>query len=86
MTGYSKVSVDFIFHCRRKTANLIGTDRNFFISKHSARGSAILAKTVIFKHNFLPFCQGIFRNSAILAWRGNEQKVRHFRRHFDIVY
>ena len=27
----------------------------------------------------------ISKHSAILARRGNEQKARHFRRHFDIV-
>ena len=28
----------------------------------------------------------ISKHSAILARRGNKQKARHFRRHFDIVY
>ena len=37
--------------------------------------SAILART-----------QGAFCDSAILARRGNKQKVRHFRGHFDIVH
>ena len=32
------------------------------------------------------FWKGTFRHSAILARRGNKQKVKHFRRHFDNVY
>ena len=38
-----------------------------------------------FQAQFLWFGQGTFRHSAILARRGNKQKV-HFRRHFDIAY
>ena len=65
-------------------ANLIDneihvTAETIFISKYSV----ILARTVISKHNF----RGSGKEySAILARRGNKQKVTHFRRHFDIMY
>ena len=84
MAGHGKVSARFLFHRRCQMANLIDneihvTAETIFISKYSVT----LARTVISKHNFRDSGK---EYSAILARRGNKQKVRHFRRHFDIMY
>ena len=72
MAGQGKVWTRFLFHRRRKTANLIDNEKihvtveTSFISKHSV----ILAKTVISKHNF---CDCGKEYSAILRfWHGEE--------------
>ena len=56
MAGHGKVSARFLFHRRRKTANLINNEihvlaETIFI-RQTFYDSAILARTVISKHNF----------------------------------
>ena len=82
VAGHGKVSAEF---SRCKTYGKFDWQLKLFLFPNilRSRDSAILSRTVICKHNS---CDSGNEHSAILARRGNKQKVRHFRRHFDIVY
>ena len=87
VSGHGKFSAAF---CRRKTANLIDSWSYFYVQTFcdcaSMGDSAILVRSVIFKHDS---CDSGKEHSAILRFwprRGNKHKVRHFKRNFAILY
>ena len=78
---------DFFFFVHPKWQIWL-TAETIFISEHFAilRVSIGLLFSSIVRFWQGKFCDSGKENSAILAKRRNKQKVRHFRRYFDIVY